>query len=107
VRALLEAQVLRVTDDRLDEVDQYLAVRLYTCSAEAMTAMGRESGALPCERLVKIQPSARRAPMGRYIGLDAHAQTCTFAVMGPISKRLREALLAFRPLLRFPHSAAD
>ena len=26
--------------------------------------------------------------MDRYVGLDAHAQTCTLAVMGPIGKRL-------------------
>jgi transposase len=31
--------------------------------------------------------------MDRYIGLDAHSQTCTLAVMGPSGKRLREQLL--------------
>ena len=31
--------------------------------------------------------------MDRYIGLDAHSQTCTFAVMGPSGKRLREQVL--------------
>ena len=31
--------------------------------------------------------------MERYIGLDAHSQTCTFAVMGPSGKRLREQVL--------------
>lgn len=31
--------------------------------------------------------------MTRYIGLDAHSQTCTVAVMGPSGKRLREKLL--------------
>jgi transposase len=29
----------------------------------------------------------------RYIGLDAHSQTCTFAVMGPSGKRLREQVI--------------
>ncbi len=31
--------------------------------------------------------------MTRYIGLDAHSQTCTVAVMGPSGKRLREKVL--------------
>jgi len=31
--------------------------------------------------------------MDRYIGLDAHSQTCTFGVMGPSGKRLTEQLL--------------
>lgn len=31
--------------------------------------------------------------MERYIGLDAHSQTCTFAVMGSSGKRLREQVL--------------
>lgn len=31
--------------------------------------------------------------MERYIGLDAHSQTCTFAVMGPSGKRLREQVV--------------
>jgi len=26
--------------------------------------------------------------MDRYVGLDAHAETCTLAVMGPTGKRL-------------------
>jgi hypothetical protein len=29
----------------------------------------------------------------RYIGLDAHTQTCTFAVMGPTGRRLREQVV--------------
>ena len=29
--------------------------------------------------------------MRRYIGIDAHTESCTFAVMGPTGKRLREA----------------
>lgn len=31
--------------------------------------------------------------MERFIGLDAHSQTCTFAVLGPTGKRLREHVL--------------
>lgn len=31
--------------------------------------------------------------MDRYIGLDAHAQTCTLAIMGPTGRRLREQVL--------------
>ena len=31
--------------------------------------------------------------MERYIGLDAHSQTCTAAVMGMSGKRLREQVL--------------
>jgi len=31
--------------------------------------------------------------MDRYIGLDAHSQTCTFAVTGPSGKRLREQVV--------------
>jgi transposase len=31
--------------------------------------------------------------MDRYIGLDAHSQTCTFAVMSPTGRRLREQIV--------------
>ena len=31
--------------------------------------------------------------MDRYIGLDAHSTTCTFAVMGPSGRRLKEQVL--------------
>jgi transposase len=31
--------------------------------------------------------------MDRYIGMDVHAQTCTFAVMGPTGRRLREQVV--------------
>jgi len=31
--------------------------------------------------------------MDRYIGLDAHSQTCTVAIMGPTGRRLREQVL--------------
>ena len=29
--------------------------------------------------------------MHRYIGIDVHTESCTFAIMGPTGKRLREA----------------
>jgi transposase len=32
----------------------------------------------------------RRTPMDRYIGIDVHTESCTFAIMGPTGKRLRE-----------------
>jgi hypothetical protein len=32
--------------------------------------------------------------MERFIGLDAHTQTCTLAVIGPSGKRLHEQVLA-------------
>jgi len=31
--------------------------------------------------------------MDRYVGLDAHAQTCTLAVMGPTGKRLTSSVV--------------
>jgi len=31
--------------------------------------------------------------MDRYIGLDAHSQSCTLVVMGPSGKRLKEAVV--------------
>ena len=31
--------------------------------------------------------------MDRYIGIDAHSQSCTVAVMGPSGKRIRQQVL--------------
>ena len=31
--------------------------------------------------------------MDRYVGLDAHARTCTFAVMSPSGKRLKSMVV--------------
>jgi transposase len=46
--------------------------------------------------------------MDRYIGMDAHSQTCTFAVMGPSGRRLREQVVetSAKPLVDFLKSVA-
>lgn len=46
--------------------------------------------------------------MERYIGLDAHTQSCTFAVMGSSGRRLREQVVetSARPLIDFVTSIA-
>jgi transposase len=46
--------------------------------------------------------------MDRYIGLDAHLKSCTFAVMGPSGRRLKEARVDTdgRTLVEFVHGIA-
>src|SRR6478736_3184278 len=34
-----------------------------------------------------------RSPMDRYIGIDAHSESCTVAVMGPSGKRIRQQVV--------------
>jgi hypothetical protein len=41
--------------------------------------------------------------MDRYVGLDAHAETCTVAVMGPTGKRLTSRVVEPRWTVKTGH----
>jgi hypothetical protein len=43
--------------------------------------------------------------MDRYVGLDAHAQTCTLAVMGPTGRRLTSRVVETKAAPRARPSA--